>query len=488
MSITKANTRYGVAVGVPGACGNTVFRGVPYARAPVGELRLMPPEVPESWEGERVFDTFPKACIEYRRKAPAQGAPKGKGGPPPRPVLPQSEDSLFLNIFSPAESAEERLPVLFWIHGGGFNGGAGFEPEFDGTSMNRKGVILVTINHRGGPLGYLTHPYLDSRDPRGVSGNYGLLDQRAAMQWVKENIAAFGGDPDNVTIFGQSSGGMSVKFHLCSPRSAGLFRRAIIQSGGGLNGADPVRPREELQKITQGALDILGWKPEDLLTSDAFEVSEKMSEAAAEYLQGKELFIYQPCIDGWFLEDMPERAILAGKLNSEDIMSGSVLGDSWMFSRKVRHLLEDDPAALRAFAYSPGISLARWQNRLGKKPIHTYFLERDQGNGRGTPHASELAYIFGTLDLRPADATKTSFDYDLSDKFTSYWCNFARTGDPNGCGLPAWPAYTEETPVSLHGTDEYLRAENIVDNARAEQVIEYTIDHPGMLESAEGLL
>lgn len=488
MAILKAKTKYGVAVGMPGACGNTVFKGVPYAKPPVGELRLLPPEEPEVWEGERVFDRFSKACVQYRRKAPAHGAPKGKmAPPPPRPDYPQSEDSLYLNIWTPARSAEERLPVMFWIHGGGFNGGAGFEPEFDGTAMNRRGVILVTINHRGGPLGYLTHPFLDERDPRGVSGNYGLLDQRAAMKWVKENIAAFGGDPDNVTIFGQSSGGMSVKFHLCSPRSAGLFRRAILQSGGGLNGADPVRPREELQKITQGALDILGWRAEELITRDAGEITEKISEAAAEYLQGRELFIYQPCIDGWFFTDMPEKAILDGKLNTEEIMSGSLIGDSWMFSRKVRHLLEDDPDALRAFAYSPGLSLARWQNRLGKKPIHTYFLERDQGGGRGMPHASELAYIFGTLDLRRENDTKTPYDYDMSDKLTAYWCGFARTGDPNSEGLPPWPAYTENTPAVLHGTDEYLKAENIVDNARAERVIEYTIAHPGFLESIDGL-
>ena len=488
MAITKATTKYGTLVGVPGKCGNTVFKGVPYAKPPVGELRLMPPQEPDFWQGERVCDTFSAACIQYRRKAPAHGAPKGHGAPPPPPPMEQSEDSLYLNIWTPAETAEEKLPVMLWIHGGGFNTGAGFEPEFDGTAMNRRGIILVTINHRGGPLGYLTHPYLDARDPRGVSGNYGLLDQLAAMRWVHENIAAFGGDPNNVTIFGQSSGGMSVKFHLGSPRSKGLFRRVILQSGGGLNGADPVRPRAELQNITQGALDILGWQPEELLTRDGKEITEKISEAAAEHMQGRELFIYQPCIDGWFLEDVPEKAILDGRLNTEDIMSGSVLGDSWMFSRKVRMRFPEDDPALRAFAYSPGLSLARWQIRNGKKPIHTYFLERDQGGGRGMPHSSELAYVFGTLDTRTEDDTKTPFDRYLSEKLNAYWCNYARTGDPNGAELPAWPAYTEETPVVMHGTDEYLRAENIMDNERAEQVIEFTIAHPGMLESAEGLL
>lgn len=484
MAQLKVKTKYGVVSGVLDQNGNAVFKGVPYAAPPVGEMRLMPPVPPQPWSGELVCDHFSKACIQYTRKVSARG---GAHAMQAGPVLEESEDSLYLNIWTPANSPEEKLPVMLWIHGGGFNNGAGSDPEFDGQAFSRRGIVLVTINHRGGPMGYLTHPYLDRRDPRGVSGNYGLLDQRAALQWVQDNISAFGGDPENVTIFGQSSGGMSVKFHLGSPKSKGLFRRAIIQSGGGLNGADPVRPREELQKITQGALDILGWRPEELLTRDAKEISEKLSEAAAAYTQGKELFIFQACIDGWFLTDMPEQAILSGTLNTEEIMSGSLAGDSWMFSRKVRMLLQEDADALRAFAYTPGISLARQQIKNGKKPIYTYFLERDQGGGRGMPHSSELAYVFGTLDTRTDHATKTPFDYALSEKLGAYWANFARTGDPNGAGLPEWPAYTEEHPVALHGTDTKLCAENIVDNPRAEQVIAYTMAHPGMLESIEGL-
>lgn len=484
MALTKAKTKYGVVTGIPGNCGNTVFKGVPYAKPPVGELRFMPPVEPDRWEGERACDSFSAACIQYHRKTSAR--PGGKHQPPPRPQYTQSEDSLYLNIWTPAEAPNDKLPVMFWIHGGGFNAGAGFDAEFDGTAINERGVILVTINHRGSVMGYITHPELDKRDPRGVSGNYGLLDQAAAMRWVKENIAAFGGDPDNITVFGQSSGGMSTKFHLCSPRSAGLFRRAIIHSGGGLNGGDPVRPIKQLQKITEGAMKILGWTMDDLLTRDATEVTENICAAAEQYTEGRELFIYQPCVDGWFFNDMPEKAIVDGTFNDVDIMSGSVNGDAWMFSRRVRDQLEDKPDALRAFAYSPGISLARYLERIGKNPIHTFFLEREQGDGRGMPHAADLAYVFGTLDVRPNPNTRTPFDYEASGILCDYWTNFAKTGDPNGDGLPPWPRYTAAEPVALHFTDEYIRAEVIDGDAESNRVIEYTIAHPGMLENLEG--
>lgn len=486
MALQKAHTKYGIVTGIPGSCGNTIFKGVPFAQPPVGELRLMPPVEPLCWEGELACDHFSAACIQYRRKTSARPGKQAGHAAPPQPTYAQSEDCLYLNIWTPAETAKEKLPVLFWIHGGGFNLGTSFNPEFDGNAFNRQGVILVTTNHRCGPMGYLTHPDLDCRDPRGISGNYGLLDQIAAMKWVQENIAAFGGDPDNVTIFGQSSGGMSTKFHLCTPKSSGLFRRAIIHSGGGLNGGDPTRPVKDLQAITQGAMDILGWTVEDLLTRDANEVTEQIMAAADAYTERKELFIYQPCVDGYLFQDIPEQAIVEGNLNSSEIICGSVLGDSWMFSRRIRSQLEDNPQALRAFAYSPGSSLARHLERIGKPPIHTFFMERDQGEGRGMPHSSDVAYVFGSLDIRQNPNTRTPYDYYMSDTLVQYWANFARTGNPNGKDLPEWPVYTEDAPLTLHCTDEAIVSEIIDSDPVSNRVIEFTIAHPGMLESLEG--
>jgi len=482
MALLKAMTKYGIVAGVPvNDPRNTVFKGIPFARPPVGDLRFAAPQEPERWAGELVCDKWPKACIQYRRTFQPKGAP-WRGRPYMPPMPDGSEDCLYLNIWTPAEDAGEKLPVMFWIFGGGFAGGWSASPEFRGDAICRRGIILVTINYRCGALGFLSLPQLTARDPHSASGNYGILDQIMALKWVHENIAAFGGDPANVTIFGQSSGGMSVKFLLCSPLSRGLFKRAIIQSGGGLNAGDPTRPKEEIGKVTRECLELLGWTFDDLMTRDAQELNQRIMDAAYQVLDFKELFFFQPCIDGYSITELPEKSIYEGRIMDADIICGTVAGDSWMFTRKVRHLLLNNEPALRAFAYSPGIAWARHQVNTGRKPIRTYFFERNvPGDEMGASHASDIFYIFGALDCRPLPWEK--YDFSLSEAITDYWTNFAKTGDPNGKGLPQWPAFTAATPFTMNFTDDGFEARDLVDNAEANRVINFTIEHPGMLES-----
>ncbi len=481
MALMEAKTRYGMVRGTPGNDPRTtVFRGIPYGKPPVGALRFAPPCEPEPWNDVLVCDHFQNACIQYERRV--SDGPRFYATSSPRECaadVPQSEDCLYLDVYTPARTPEEKLPVMVWIYGGCFNSGYSRHPAYDGEAINRRGCILVTINYRCGVLGFLA---LD-----GVArGNMGLLDQNLALKWVQENIGAFGGDRENVLIFGQSAGGMSVKFHLVSPLSRGLFHKAVIHSGGGLNGADPTRPAEELKEITRTCLERLGWTREDLMTGDPFEITLKLGDTAEDLLrEKKELYVFQPCVDGYFLPEIPEISIQNGNLADVDLINSSVEGDSWMFSRKVRAELTDQPEVLRAFSYSPSQSMARVQNRLGAKPVYACYWERHvPGDDRGAPHGCELQYLFGTLSRYPRPWTE--YDAALSSLMTDYWTNFSKTGNPNGEGLPDWPAYTSETPVSLHITDGGVRAENIVDSPAAEHVIEFTIAHPGMLESLDG--
>lgn len=238
MAILKVLTKYGTVVGVPGKnARNTVFRGVPYAQPPVGALRFAPPKEPIPWDGELFCTEYSASSIQREPVSPS--------------IHTISEDSLYLNIWTPAESPEEKLPVMFWIHGGGFIAGSGTSPNFSGEALNAHGVILVTINYRLGALGYLALPELLERD--GTTGNYGLLDQIAALKWVHENITAFGGDPDNITVFGFSAGGMSTRMLMCSPLSRGMISKIIVESGGGITDSDYYRPLSEKWISASGA-------------------------------------------------------------------------------------------------------------------------------------------------------------------------------------------------------------------------------------------
>lgn len=521
MAIITATTRYGVVQGVPAAknAAHTVFRGIPYAKPPVGELRFSRPAEPEAWDGVRLCDTFGPDCVQTDRGSGVQAANT-------------SEDCLYLNVYTPAESTEEKLPVLFWIYGGGFSGGRSSNPEFDGEAINSKGAILVTINYRCGALGFFALDELDERN--GGSANLGLLDQIQALKWVHENIAAFGGDPAKVMVFGQSAGGMSTRMLLTSPLTEGLMTRAIIESGGGLNEADPVRPAEEFKAICKGCMDHLGWTFEDLMAADAGELCNQLNQAAREVVEGMAVGYFQPFIDGLVLTDVPGNLVKAGNYHDIPVVCGTVAGDSRMFSINVRRFLGDNTDMARGFALSPGMTWGRYQVKTGRTPIRTFYMDREQpkgmfggpggpgghrpgqggpgGHGPGgpggqarpnspfngpgpvfgeeTPHGSEIAYIFGTLGYKSESRgiSYDEFDYQMSDAMTSYWVNFANTGDPNGEGLPEWPAFTEETPLAMHFANGYFKAEDVVKSEDEIKVFKHTERNPGLIKTVEGLI
>lgn len=478
MALITASTHLGPVRGIQGERNPdiSVFRGIPFSEPPVGELRFCSPQPPQPWNEERLCDTFSPACIQTVKP----GADK----------LADSEDCLYLNVYTPAKASGEKLPVLFWIHGGAFSHGSASEAEFNGECLCDLGAVVVTTNYRCGALGFFTLPGWTNR-----GGNLGLLDQLAALHWVHDNIAAFGGDPERVTVFGQSAGGMSTRMLLTSPLTVGLMQRAIVESGGGLNEGDLVRSREDFTQMCQNAMERLSWTERDLLTRPAEEVAAALHTAARECSPSFEVAFFQPFVDGVVLTDVPGKLIAAGQYMDIPIICGTVAGDSWMFSRKVRAQLEDNEDYFRAFSYAASEAWAQQQIRADRAPIFTYYFDRKQPAGSGgfhmtngkppfgasTPHSSEIAYVFGTLDARKG--AYTNYDRVLSDVMGRFWVNFAASGDPNGEKLPLWPKYTAETPQAMHFGDETFQAEQLIRSNEEQRIIEITIAHPGILES-----
>ena len=411
------NTPCGPVRGTQGRLEGTVaYKGIRYATAGRWEY----PKLITGWEG--TYDATAYAHCAFQARAfydEAKNEKKQfyykefrKGE-----TYTYSEDCLFLNIFTP-ESAKEgdKLPVLFYIHGGSFTGGCGFEKHFDGPVWPQKGVIGVTINYRLGPWGFLCLPQL--KEEAGHTGNYGLYDQMMAMQWVHENIAAFGGDPENVTIMGQSAGAMSVQQHCLSPLTDGLFSKAVMSSGGGVSKMMSVKPEESAYPFWQAVMEKAGCETLEQFRSISPEQVYNAWQAAKKEVKGAGMAV-SPVLDGKFIVGTGVDLLAAGKQKNIPYMVGSTSEDI------VPPIIQ---------------GMARKWCAAQERPSYTWFFDRQlPGDDNGAWHSSDLWYWFGTLPncWRPMEQK----DYDLSDQMADYLCNFVKTGNPNKGGkLPTWIA------------------------------------------------
>lgn len=409
--------------------GVMVYKGIPYAAPPVGELRWKKPQPVRAWKGVRECNQFGAACFQ-----PGSGEGSFYWREFYQGVKPQfSEDCLYLNVWTPAAGTDARLPVVLWIHGGAYHNGYGHEIEFDGEAYAKKDVILVTINYRLGMWGFLAHPLLTAENGGKGSGNYGLYDQLEALRWVKKNIAAFGGNPDNVTVMGQSAGAGSVQALISSPLSKGLIHRAVIQSGGGLGSSF-----RSLQEAEQRGEAI--WKEAGITSLKEMRAypADKFLELLAKQ-KNPGGSPYAPCIDGELLTAPLEETAKTGKELDISYMIGYTSDDFGPDRRK-----------------QAAVGWSLLQEKQNRQPAYVYCFSHDlpgeelppdpktgkSDEMKGAFHSSELWYMFGTLgkSWRPMEAA----DYELSERMVSYWTNFARTGNPNGEGLPVWKPCTEK--------------------------------------------
>ncbi len=457
--------------------GIAIFKGIPFAAPPVGPFRWRPPQPVVAWDGVRDAVEFGPGCAQA-----------GWGGAPGTIVKGSSEDCLYLNIWAPVGTkAKAKLPVMVWIHGGGFVGGSGAESETFGDQFAKQGVILVTINYRLGRLGFFAHPALNQEYPDEFKGNYGYMDQIAALKWVQGNITAVGGDPQNVTIFGFSAGGVSVHSLLTIPAAKGLFHKAICQSSGGRDGVLTGRPlnKENADRFYPVSAEMTGLnfaKKHGIEGRDASALAKLRALKVEDIVDGGQETdgqggprIYSgPILDGKLVVETAESAYKAGRQAKVPLMIGSnsaEIGGSFVNTAASKEALFTlfgalegdakaayDPDGNKEFAEvitqfnsdwvwaEPARMTARAFLTIGK-PVYSYQFSYVPPAMRermkyGAGHGSEVAYVFNRLNTRRGIKETTPDDEKVGQLMNAYWVNFAKNGDPNRPELPQWPRYS----------------------------------------------
>lgn len=482
---------------VQGAAANGVlsYKGIPFAAPPVGDLRWRPPQTTPAWTGIRQATAYGHDCMQ--KPFPSDAAPLG---------TTPAEDCLVLNVWRPATgsaAAAKKLPVMVWIYGGGFVNGGASPAVYDGSQFAKQGVVFVSFNYRLGRFGFFAHPALTAEDPTGLLGNYGYMDQLAALQWVQRNIAAFGGDPGNVTLFGESAGGYSVHALVTSPLAKGLFQKAIVESGGGRtsvtagrylhDGAQGGAPSgEQLGTAFAQSVGITG--------SDAQALAQLRALPADQIVDGLNLETMTdattyagPMIDGQIVLDEPGKRYARGQYNPVPLMVGAndqdagfplpaqtkdqvfaIFGAQNLGAARMafdpQGTLSVDDVAMQVARDQMMIEPARFVAQTlsaQHDPVYSYRFSyvaqsmRDQWSG--AQHASEIPFVFDTLAARYGSSV-TSQDEQVAQLANAYWVAFAKTGNPNGDNRPAWPAYD----VSQDGLLEFAASGAAVSAGRAD--------------------
>ena len=462
----------GIVEGVIESSGIYSFKGIPFAAPPVGNLRWKEPQPVKNWSGVLKTDRFGPRAMQPPIFSDMIFRSNG-----------MSEDCLYLNVWTSAPSSKAKMPVLVYFYGGGFVAGDGSEARYDGENMAQKGIVSLTVNYRLGLFGLLAHPGLSAESSHRSSGNYGLMDQAAALTWVKQNIAAFGGDPDKITIAGESAGSISVSAQMVSPLSKNLIAGAIGESGSLLGALPPVPLKVGEETGAQFAKSVGANSLAELRKMNA----DALVEAASKFGP----FRFAMTIDGYFLPKEPLSIFQAGEQariplmvgwNSEESNYGGVMGNEKLtkenFEKAVQKLYGEKAAdVLKAYPVAAdadveqaatdlasdrfiGFSTWQWaelQAQTGARPVYRYYYshprptmisEKEKGRAKGAVHSAEIEYAMGNLSTNKVFAW-TEEDYKVSKVMQEYFANFTKTGDPNGPGLPKWPPTNSSKPVPV---------------------------------------